>query len=390
MMPDITAEEPEEESVESRATVKLRSAKAGSNSSNDDSNSKVAALLPLLAPKAPGKRLRTEDKAAAPLAKRENIINEDVCSSCGGLGNFICCDACPRSFHFTCAEPPLDPRNLPDDDWFCCECRREEGGSVTSSSDIWGMMRGEAGRMNPKCFVMPRRFRFQPKEDDLQKLLSGQLFTERDNKPAAAAAKPAKPPVIQIPPTQPAIQQISLNQPTPILINESLTLDHCTIKTPNISSLKSAQGYCHCCGRYGLTRSALQRSSEDPSIPCDLRLQRPILSCNICPLYWHLDCLDPPRASFPANADAGWTCPIHFTTEKCLALELAEALVQSTLLLPEDAVKRQFEHKVKRRRNSLASNREDNQQHQQDQEDSSYGINDRFVHVPEVIKQFYK
>lgn len=402
MMPDITAEEPEEDlKLSSASALKVASAKVGSSvktatTASIASNNSNKVALPVLAPKLsnpnsskplkPSKPLRFADllkiqQRAKSKPSTTSLVNEDVCGSCGGLGNFICCDACPRSFHFTCAQPPLDPLNLPSDDWFCSECRhdrfeRNESGPAKDNAGIWGMMRREAGRMNPKCFVMPRRFRYQPKEDDLQKLLSAQLI--QDDKPK----EPVK--VInqnntQTPHTQPHHTQITPHNP--IVINETVTMDHCALKTPNISSLKPSHGYCHCCSRYGLTRSALQKSSEDPSIPCDLRLQRPILSCNVCPLYWHLDCLDPPRASFPSNADAGWTCPIHFTTEKCLALELAESLVQATLLLPEDAIKRQFEHKIKRRRDECVP--EDNEQ-------LIYGISEYCVHVPDVIKQFYK
>lgn len=51
--------------------------------------------------------------------------NNDYCTSCNGIGRFLCCDGCPRSFHFACLEPPLDIDDVPDDQWFCTECRVE-------------------------------------------------------------------------------------------------------------------------------------------------------------------------------------------------------------------------------------------------------------------------
>lgn len=36
---------------------------------------------------------------------------------------------------------------------------------------------------------------------------------------------------------------------------------------------------------------------------------RPIVSCSACPLYWHIDCLDPPLAG-PPHAKT-WKCPAH-------------------------------------------------------------------------------
>jgi len=34
----------------------------------------------------------------------------------------VCCDTCPKAFHFHCAEPFVDPENLPDGPWECNEC----------------------------------------------------------------------------------------------------------------------------------------------------------------------------------------------------------------------------------------------------------------------------
>ena len=388
------------------------------------SSAPVPVKLPLLAPK-PLKEKETEpvefkavdstasrDIAAKPVtpatkqsATKSEIINEDVCSSCDGLGNFICCDACPRSFHFTCAEPPLDPQNLPEDDWYCNECRqqvqqhksdqtiKEDDSGSGLGLGLWDLMTRSATRANPKCFVMPRRFRYQPKEEDLQKLLAGQLTmkNDRSSKNAALSAKEKDSALsVSPPPPQPQSNVRQTPQTTQshkeIIISDTIKLDHCNIRAPNISLHKSTTGYCHCCGRFGLTRTALLKSDEDPSIPCDVRYHRPILSCSICPLYWHLDCLDPPMASFPGG-DPTWTCPIHFTTEKCLALDLAESLVQSTMLLPESAIKLQFIRKVDRLRDDSIVDKRDKRD-ERDEEELVYGIRDSVI-VPESVKRSY-
>lgn len=49
--------------------------------------------------------------------------NDDFCSACGGIGRFLCCEGCPKSFHFTCSDPPYDEDNLPEGSWFCKSCR---------------------------------------------------------------------------------------------------------------------------------------------------------------------------------------------------------------------------------------------------------------------------
>jgi hypothetical protein len=43
--------------------------------------------------------------------------NEEICGACGGPGRFLCCEGCPKSFHFTCLDPPIDENQLPEDSW---------------------------------------------------------------------------------------------------------------------------------------------------------------------------------------------------------------------------------------------------------------------------------
>ena len=52
--------------------------------------------------------------------------NQDFCSACRGIGKFLCCDGCPRSFHFMCLEPPFRVDELPQEEtWYCKKCRAE-------------------------------------------------------------------------------------------------------------------------------------------------------------------------------------------------------------------------------------------------------------------------
>lgn len=39
-------------------------------------------------------------------------------------------------------------------------------------------------------------------------------------------------------------------------------------------------------------------------------LRKPMVHCDFCPLYWHLDCLSPPMSS-PPNPAKKWRCPNH-------------------------------------------------------------------------------
>jgi hypothetical protein len=39
-------------------------------------------------------------------------------------------------------------------------------------------------------------------------------------------------------------------------------------------------------------------------------LKGPIITCDFCPLSWHLDCMDPPMTA-PLPPNKRWICPAH-------------------------------------------------------------------------------
>ena len=51
--------------------------------------------------------------------------NETDCHYCGNLGELLCCDGCPRVFHFECITPPLRKADMPKGDWYCPLCDNE-------------------------------------------------------------------------------------------------------------------------------------------------------------------------------------------------------------------------------------------------------------------------
>jgi hypothetical protein len=70
-------------------------------------------------------------------------MNHDICDACGDGGELLCCDNCPNAFHFECVNPPLDPDNLPEGDWFCSTCLGKMGKVRAQSfpfSESWGSM----------------------------------------------------------------------------------------------------------------------------------------------------------------------------------------------------------------------------------------------------------
>ncbi|KAI1310822.1 hypothetical protein EDD11_003637 [Mortierella claussenii] len=96
-------------------------------------------------------------------------FNNDYCEACMGLGEFICCDSCPKAFHFSCCQPPMDPLDLPDE-WNCNECHAAKDFLRTSVHDlqsppqpskpgVFKQLLDNINRANPKAFALPSEIR---------------------------------------------------------------------------------------------------------------------------------------------------------------------------------------------------------------------------------------
>ncbi|KAI9311028.1 hypothetical protein BX666DRAFT_2000071 [Dichotomocladium elegans] len=200
------------------------------------------------------------------------MMNNDYCSVCGLYGRFICCDACPKSFHFTCVDPPMDIVDVErmEDDWYCREC--------------------EYRRRHPE----------EPKEKksrDTQMPSSQRPATTR----IAALFDALNKDIISHNPT-------TYRPPTEIVhyfkgVSMGETgqyIDSSAIKHPRKKAgaavdrrLKDKDGnfmYCFRCRKTALRKS--------------------LLSCDYCPLHWHMDCLDPPMV-YPPSSTRKWMCPNH-------------------------------------------------------------------------------
>ena len=51
------------------------------------------------------------------------------------MGRFLCCDACPKAFHFTCVDPPMDDSDVEhlEGEWFCRECEHNRQTQVKNN-----------------------------------------------------------------------------------------------------------------------------------------------------------------------------------------------------------------------------------------------------------------
>ncbi|EIE79249.1 hypothetical protein RO3G_03954 [Rhizopus delemar RA 99-880] len=84
--------------------------------------------------------------------------NHDVCDACGGVGQFLCCDACPNAFHFSCVEPPMDSADVEKltDKWFCNECEHKKGKLVEKGpKGFFKKLIENVSIKNPKSYKLP-------------------------------------------------------------------------------------------------------------------------------------------------------------------------------------------------------------------------------------------
>lgn len=70
------------------------------------------------------KRGRQESSSSSMPPGEEDLMigNISYCLGCGGTGDLVCCDKCPRSYHMACLGPQGTEVKV-DEPWYCRRCR---------------------------------------------------------------------------------------------------------------------------------------------------------------------------------------------------------------------------------------------------------------------------
>ncbi|KAJ5121453.1 uncharacterized protein N7515_009414 [Penicillium bovifimosum] len=197
--------------------------------------------------------------------------NSDECSKCGDGGDLLCCDTCPNSYHYECLDPPLDPKDPPKGDWHCPKC------SVRNS---FSTLIARAGYYKKTEYRVP-----EPIKEHFEGV-GEMIISDEDGyarNPTNFSFYKLKPHIERLtkvpgPAKEGGHTLVSYDHPHHLReFDDNGQLIRCT----------------KCAGTiYG---------------------GRPIVQCDYCTCYWHLDCLTPPRAA-PPNPWKGWMCPNHVTT----------------------------------------------------------------------------
>lgn len=192
------------------------------------------------------------------------VANDDFCTTCGGAGIFICCESCPKSFHFTCCEPPLE--ECPEDNWHCLECLHKQRKPESYPSSLFGKLMQRLEGRNPTSFMLPEPLR----NGTFIGVVTGDngVYSDSTSKPELTYK-----------------QRLAMSQQMPGF-NHDRDLE--------IGALYDKNGkpyLCHCCGLSGSEGKVLAH-------------------CDYCPLTWHIDCLDPPLTTIK-TIGSKWKCPNH-------------------------------------------------------------------------------
>ncbi|KAG6004233.1 hypothetical protein E4U21_001291 [Claviceps maximensis] len=184
-------------------------------------------------------------------AKDPTAENDENCSACGNTGDVVCCDGCPRSFHFECVDM-VRSDHLPDE-WYCNECLiRRYPSRVPVHRGVFGSALNNLEKSNARAFSLPKRVqnRFEGvkagADGDYEELMSNKVAKKRNG-------------YDELP-------------------------DFFKQREDGQAVL------CHGC----------QKSATEI---------RAIIPCSVCTYHWHIDCLDPPLAVPPVLKT--WRCPAH-------------------------------------------------------------------------------
>lgn len=271
--------------------------------------------------------LAVEDAAVEPdwesVGLGADQLNNDYCETCHGHGRFLCCDGCPRSFHFGCVNPPLKVDEMPvpngpllpkrkadaksddpraaradaDDSWYCRVCFSEQlpPKPVRKAGPV-GLLIQQLQCENPQIFALPV---------ELRNYFKG----------VSTAADGAY------------VDSTSLR---PLKLSR-----HGFVEERDAFQLRDKHGeavLCYQCGGSALPlEDVLPAGAQRAPTPAEelqalelladeaVARQRPlrapshgrrILGCDFCSLFWHLDCTDPPLPGMPPPTRR-WKCPAH-------------------------------------------------------------------------------
>ncbi|KAJ3127822.1 hypothetical protein HK098_005716 [Nowakowskiella sp. JEL0407] len=295
----------------------------------------------------------------------KNAANDDFCSACLGKGKLLCCDSCPRTFHFTCVEEGFAVDEVPEGVWECKDCRSKHRNaqSRNSKSKLRKSNGAKAGLFdellqnfdayNPRVFELTPEIKGTLKHKishpatgaciDLSEVdviglssayntrqaksrmnqeqqSSTPYFVESNSKGLVTLTKPIQ--LGKLNPFNyrrggsnqgfPNPQYQLVRNPTNCKSSSS-DISNSELSTTTITT--GTYPFCYHCRLTGLRPSAhsflnssvvaqptFRKYRDSTNVTLSIPAMRSeMIQCDFCDLYWHLDCLGDPLASIPSE-----------------------------------------------------------------------------------------
>lgn len=329
--------------------------------------------------------------------------NHETCDACGEGGDLLCCDRCPAAFHLQCCNPPLEEDMVPKGEWACHRCvvtgnvkNKEQGHHRhTLTPAAMALLKEDLeGRENPvkaspenkkvsdaspPVKLMTDKPRSppvtQPAKRRTSKVevndaendedISDSKLSFKENSNNSTNSKDWRKNVIKLMTRgqQAAIQEakeaaehkIKPESSFAMLIKAACLHNTSLFKLPSELTVsaplpgtskkrKSDKGP----GRPRKSQSHELDSNGLVPLPAKVcyacgrsSKQKLLISCDFCPLYFHLDCLDPPLTNPPGMR---WMCPNH--AERALFDKHGSSLSQRIKIMDKYSSKIN-QHKIK-------------------------------------------
>ena len=214
----------------------------------------------------------------------QTFESDDNCSACLGKGELLCCDSCPRVFHFACVQEGFEEANPPNGSWLCNVCKSSDTSHIPGEG-LFGQILNTLDALNPRAFQLDRSLR-ESFEHVFTHPVTGAFMDMRH---------------VKITGSKPKQKTIKTKQ------KPSLTTKHLppspSTSPASLEQIDELEKSCYQCGKTAMSVSPtsflFSNTFESPRLD-SLQLQRSkLIKCDYCPLFWHLDCHSPPLASVP-------------------------------------------------------------------------------------------
>ncbi|BFZ54520.1 hypothetical protein PYCC9005_001557 [Savitreella phatthalungensis] len=181
--------------------------------------------------------------------------NDEHCYTCQGTGKLLCCDDCPKSFHFNCIDPPIEEADIPDEPFFCMPCFDRRFGFPRPTEGLWQQLMTNELTRDPVVYLPPADIR-----NFFEGVSTGELGVYSETRDVKSVRKDRH--------------------------GFAEEIDAFKMRDRNNRAIM-----CYRCGESAVNSLG-------------------IISCDHCTSHWHLDCLVPPLPILPSNLRK-WTCPLH-------------------------------------------------------------------------------